>query len=68
MHCGENVACITIVVTCDVGSEVYTQGYYIMPMCVHHFSELGKGYTLELSKEAILVSLGPHKRCIEKVG
>lgn len=63
LHCGEKEEYTSIVVPCDVDPEVYTQEFYILPMCAHHFSQLGKGFPLELSKEAILVSPERHKRC-----
>ena len=66
MHCGDKEDYTSIVVPCDVDPEVYTQEFYIMPMCAHHFTQLGAGFAVELSKEAILVSPEPHKRCEPK--
>lgn len=66
LNCGEKEDFTSIVVPCGVDPKEYTQDYYILPMCAHHFTQLGKGFPLELSKEAILVSPEPHKRCVKK--
>lgn len=63
MHCGYKEDYTSIVVPCDVDPEEYTQEFCIMPMCAHHFNQLGAGFTAELSKEAILVSPEPNKLC-----